>query len=112
MNNPEPDANTSMLIGSDPSAAASEITYNIGPQVGTRRSELHAVFYCLFPWTGMTLLICGEPLLEMVAEGEGKRRGMGDDRGGVGEKGQCHYVRNGITACLYKNIRSDQDTGS
>jgi len=32
VNNPEPDANTSMLIGSDPPAAASEITYNIGPQ--------------------------------------------------------------------------------
>ena len=83
MNNPEPDANTSMLIGSDPSAAASEITYNIGPQVGTRRSELHAVFYCLFPWTGMTLLICGEPLLEMVAEGGGeeKRNGRRQGRG-------------------------------
>lgn len=48
MNNPEPDANTSMLIGSDPSAAASEITYNIGPQVRTWCSELHAVFTVSF----------------------------------------------------------------
>ncbi|XP_020615732.1 DNA repair endonuclease XPF-like isoform X2 [Orbicella faveolata] len=31
-NNPEPDANTAMVVGSDPSAAASDVTYNIGPQ--------------------------------------------------------------------------------
>ncbi|KAJ7377217.1 DNA repair endonuclease XPF [Desmophyllum pertusum] len=31
-NYPEPDANTAMAVGSDPTAAAADITYNIGPQ--------------------------------------------------------------------------------
>ena len=43
-NNPEPDANTAMVVGSDPSAAASDVTYNIGPQVGRCCSELHIAF--------------------------------------------------------------------
>ena len=35
MNYPEPDASTAMAIGSDPTTAASDITYSIGPQVGS-----------------------------------------------------------------------------
>ena len=30
---PEPDAATAMAVGSDSTAIASEVTYNIGPQV-------------------------------------------------------------------------------
>lgn len=50
--------------------------------------------------------------MRWLRRGEGKGRGMGDDRGGVGEEGPNHYVRNGITACLDKNVCSDQDAAS
>jgi len=33
-NYPEPDAATAMAMGSDPTTAASDITYSMGPQVG------------------------------------------------------------------------------
>ena len=33
MNDPEPDAQTAMAIGSDPTTTATDITYNMGPQV-------------------------------------------------------------------------------
>ena len=52
-NNLEPDASTAMVVGSDPSAAASDITYNIGPQVRKCCSDLHVAFFCLSPWAGI-----------------------------------------------------------
>ena len=36
---------------------------------------------------------------------------MGGERGGIGEEGPCHDVRNGITAeCLEGSKRSDRAT--
>ena len=47
-----------MVVGSDPSAAASDITYNIGPQVRRCCSDLHVAFFCLhgLGWCGLAVL--------------------------------------------------------
>ena len=73
-----------MVVGSDPSAAASDITYNIGPQVRRCCSDIYVAFFCLCPWAGVvrnsrSFFSAGNAAVQ------GKERELLGGRGGEGE---------------------------
>ena len=85
-----------MVVGSDPSAAASDITYNIGPQVRRCCSDLHVAYFSVsihgLGWCGLAVL-CFFFLMESSKlcwgcySAGGKGSEMLGGRGGEGEVG-------------------------
>ena len=94
-----------MVVGSDPSAAASDITYNIGPQVRRCCSDLYVAFFCLYPWAGMVRtsrsLLCflmeSSKLSWGCYSAGGKGSEMLGGRGGEGEVGAWEEGSHGFS---------------